>query len=30
MVANVWIPEGGVFCIPPDEDEEYEEIEVDL
>jgi len=24
------IPEGGVFCILPDDDEEYEEVEVDL
>ncbi len=24
------IPEGGVFCILPDEDEEYEEVQVDL
>jgi hypothetical protein len=28
--ALVDIPEGGVFCIFPDEDEEYEEVEVDL
>ena len=24
------VPEGGVFCILPDDDEEYEEVEVDL
>lgn len=28
--ALVDIPEGGVFCILPDEDEEYDEVEVDL
>jgi len=28
--ALVDIPDGGVFCILPDDDEEYEEVEVDL
>ena len=28
--ALVDIPEGGVFCILPEDDEEYEEVEVDL
>ena len=28
--ALVDIPEGGVFCILPDEDEEYDEVEVEL
>ena len=30
LLALVDIPEGGVFCILPDEDEEYDEVEVDL